>query len=135
MSSTPISFLIPITNHLQGPAPRKRKLSATFAPKSDELPAIIIIRLLGFGRCIVITNPVTLASLGQIILESIDDDMRPGFRGLTGSKKPPAWTGLSDKAWGGMWDEDLWKLLKSRGEIEPFAPLVDVEVLWWFEAA
>lgn len=114
---------------------RKRIPTVAFITPARELPAVIIIKLIDFNRSIVITNPITLASLAENIMEYLDDNLRPGFRGVTGSNKAPAWTGLSDRAWNGMWDEDLWKLLKSRGEKRSLAPIVDVVVLWRFNAA
>lgn len=113
----------------------KRKRSVSFASNARENPTVMKIRLTDFNRSIVIKNPITLATLTGHILQNVDDYMRLRFRGLTGSKKPPAWTKFSDIAWNSMWDEDMWKLLKSRGERETFAPTVEVEVLWGFGPA
>lgn len=149
----PASFVIVITNVPQGPTtPRKPKLStpaphkprkrdrsssssSSFTPKARELAAVININLIDFDRVVVITNPVTLSFLTENITEYMDDDMRRWFKGITGSKKPPAWTGLSKEAWNGVWDEELWVLIKSRGEREFLAPMVNIEVVWGFDAA
>ncbi|KAL0636964.1 hypothetical protein Q9L58_004067 [Maublancomyces gigas] len=113
----------------------KRKRSASFASNAREHPTVMKIRLIDFNSSIDIKNPITFATLTNHIMENIDDYMRLRFRGLTGSKKPPAWTEFSDNAWNSMWDEDVWKSLKSRGEKESFIPTVDVEILWGFGTA
>lgn len=113
----------------------KRKRSASFANNAREHPTVMKIRLIDFNCSIDIKNPITFAMLTNHIMEKIDDYMRLRFRGLTGSKKPPAWTKFSDNAWNSMWDEDVWKSLKSRGEKESFVPTVDVEILWGFGTA
>lgn len=141
---------ISITNALQVPTtprkatparasmhkPHKRKRSYSFAPspsfESRDLDTDFNIRLIDFDRFVVVTKPITLEFIIANTREYMDQGMRRGFKGLTGSKRPPSWTGLSDEAWNAVWDEDLWEMMKGRGSREFLIPTLDVEAVWEF---
>lgn len=151
MSPSNYPFVIRITDLLQCPTtprkttparaslhkPHKNKRSYSFFPSSGprDHNTDFNIRLIDFDRFVVITNLITLEFITANIREYMDQGMRPRFKGLTGSKRAPAWTGLSNEAWNAVWNEELWEVMKRRGSREFLIETLDVEAVWEFDEA
>lgn len=136
LSLSPVtnSFYQTITN-----TPRRSRRLAGPAPGTPEVigdqVADFFLHLLDTGITLPVGAPDTLQIIMARFRADTELNMRPCFRGIMGSGKPPRWIKVTAAVWNDVWDDLMWATLRRQcARLFP-VPTVQVEVCWEFPLA
>lgn len=91
------------------------------------------LRIADTGVIVPVCGVDTLDSVMQGVKAAVSREVRDAVVGLQGEGVMKEWVKMRG-AWGGVWDENAWMVLKRRAGRCVRVPLVDVGIVWEFGA-
>lgn len=100
----------------------------------DAAPLIVLrLRIADTGAVVPVCGVDTLAGVLETVKTAVSAEVRDAAVGLEGAGEQKEWVKMRE-GWSAVWDEDRWAVLKRRAGRCVRVPLVDVGIVWAFEA-
>lgn len=115
------------------PLPRPIRALLTRYVSQPAPGTTIWLRLRDTNHVVLVPAYQTLASTIARFMESVDPLLAICCAGIMGAGKPPEWIAMTSAQWAGMWDDEVWAVVKSWGGRQRGKVEVEVEAVWCWE--